>query len=481
MANPYDVVRYPNWPVAETHPASLGALAALFGRPPAPFANCRVLEVGCGEAVNLMSLAVGAPASAFVGIDLAEAPIALGRNLARAAGLDNVSLFARDITEGGAGLGGFDYIIAHGVYAWVPPAVRGALLRLAAERLTADGLLYISYNALPGCHLREALRDPMRDAVRHIDDPAQKIDVARKTLGRFIELWSEDDPFQKALIVEAREALKHPPALLYHDELGDIYAPQLLGDVVAAARAEGLEYLCDAKAKHSAEALFPSGRDLGQSRADWARFEQAMDFSEMRRFRRSIFCRAGAVDRQLRPERLKNLWASADLTRLEADPGQSDGFVFRAHNGAEIVTHDESFAALMTQLGDAWPQSIPLHEIASDPDTADSLLRLFVAKIVSLQTAPLRFAASPGERPLASPLARAQAAQGEEYLASLRHRPVHMADSGARRFITLMDGARTRKQLAEIMSKESGLAPVQALARTLAAVGEMARLGLVVA
>ena len=44
----------------------------------------------------------------------------------------------------------------------------------------------------------------------------------------------------------------------------------------------------------------------------------------MRRFRRSIFCRAGAIDRRLRPERLKGLWASADLTPLEADASQPD-------------------------------------------------------------------------------------------------------------------------------------------------------------
>ena len=82
---------------------------------------------------------------------------------------------------------------------------------------------------------------------------------------------------------------------------------------------------------------------------------------------------------------------------------------------------------------------------------AEPLLRLFVAKIVSLQTAPLRFTTTPGERPLASPLARAQAAQGESFLASLRHKPVQMEDATRPRFVALMDGARTRSEIADAM------------------------------
>ena len=114
MANVYDVVRYPNWPVPETHPATLGAFAALVGRSFAPFRACSVLEIGCGEGVNLMSMALGAPASEFVGIDLAEAPIAQGRATAQASGLANVTLRAQDIVQAGVVLGEFDYIVAHG-------------------------------------------------------------------------------------------------------------------------------------------------------------------------------------------------------------------------------------------------------------------------------------------------------------------------------------------------------------------------------
>ncbi len=258
MTNPYDLVRYPNWPVFETHPAMLGAFAVLFGRRAAPVSACRVLEIGCGEGVNLMSMAVGLPKSEFVGLDLAEAPIGLGRTMARAAGLDNVSLFARDVKDGSAALGQFDYVITHGVYAWVPAAVREALMRLAAQCLSPDGLFFVSYNVRPGCRLRQALRDLMLEAVQGLENPAEKTEAARNALARFIETWSPKDAFQNALIEEARDALTRPPSLLYHDELGDIYAPHFSStswrrrgrkvSIISAMPSPGL----------SAEALFPS-------------------------------------------------------------------------------------------------------------------------------------------------------------------------------------------------------------------------------
>jgi len=255
MPNVYDLVRYPNWPDSETHPVNLGAFAALFGRSFAPFHACRVLEIGCGKGVNLMSMALGAPASEFVGIDLAEALIAQGRATAQASGLANVKLRVQDIMQAGVALGEFDYIIAHGVYAWVPAPVRAALMRLVGKGLRPDGLAFISYNVYPGCRMRQVLRDLLLDGTRGLDNPDEKLCAARAVLNHQIEFWSEADPFQKGLIDEARDMLKRPPEVLFHDELGAIYEPQSLRDVIEAARAENLDYLGDAKADLSAEAL----------------------------------------------------------------------------------------------------------------------------------------------------------------------------------------------------------------------------------
>lgn len=485
VTTPYDIVRYPSWPVPETHPAALAVFAALFGLPFVAHRCCRVLEIGCGEGVNLMSMAVTAPQAEFVGLDLAESAIARGRETARAAGLGNVTLLARDLLASADDLGRFDFIVAHGLYAWVPQPVRAAVMRLVGRSLSPHGLAFVSYNAYPGCRLREVLRDLLLDATRGLADPGETIGVAHAALRRQIGLWSENDPFQHALTIEARDMLKRPPELLFHDELGTTYAPQLLGTVVEAARAEGLDYVCDTSPELIVEALWRSEKfesAMSLTGGDWMRFEQLADFTDLRRFRRSIFCRAGqAIDRRAVDERLEGLFASAEITLLKQEPGGPEGFTFRTATGAELTTRDPGFADLLARLGLAHPVSLSLEGIGGYPELARAILHLFVSGVVTLSTGPSPFVLTPGERPQASPLACVQAAQGETHLASLCHRPVHMLDPGTRAFVALMDGTRTREELAAAMGDYLGSRQENVAARMPEALAEMARLGLIMA
>jgi hypothetical protein len=94
-----------------------------------------------------------------------------------------------------------------------------------------------------------------------------------------------------------------------------------------------------------------------------------MDFASMHRFRRSIFCRAGKdIDRRLVPQLLSGLWANAEIELLAPEADTPDAFIFRAGNGAEIATRDPYFADFLTQLGAAFPSSIPVDDIESHPE-----------------------------------------------------------------------------------------------------------------
>ena len=179
----YDIVRYPNWPNSRSNPATLGALAQLLGRPAAPADKCRVLEIACNEGVNIASMAVAAPGSEFVGLDLAESAIERGRRTVALAGLANVTLHCRDIADPSAVEGEFDYIIAHGIYAWTPEPVRRAILRVMGGRLTPRGIAFLSYNIFPGCRLRQTMRDYLARMVEGVDDPRERVERARWALG----------------------------------------------------------------------------------------------------------------------------------------------------------------------------------------------------------------------------------------------------------------------------------------------------------
>ena len=85
--------------------------------------------------------------------------------------IPNIALVAEDLAALSPAHGDFDYVIAHGVYSWVPAAVRDGLFALAARRLAPNGVMFVSYNALPGCRVRQATWDVLHWHVDTIADP----------------------------------------------------------------------------------------------------------------------------------------------------------------------------------------------------------------------------------------------------------------------------------------------------------------------
>src|SRR6188472_2473088 len=138
--NAYDAVRYSNFPYAQTHPDRLATVAILHGlQPPDPF-NARVLEIGCGAGGNLLAMAAATPGIQAVGLDLARAPVEAGRAAAAAIPLTNIEFHQGDVRELTNGrLGEFDYIVAHGLYSWIPPDAQDALLAAIGACLAPTG------------------------------------------------------------------------------------------------------------------------------------------------------------------------------------------------------------------------------------------------------------------------------------------------------------------------------------------------------
>ena len=105
------------------------------GVPVAPVQTARVLEVGSAVGGHLLPMAMALPGAHFTGFDLAEEQVARASAAAKELGLTNVTFVEADIREFEPDPGTFDFVIAHGIYSWVPPDVRDALLALvkAAE------------------------------------------------------------------------------------------------------------------------------------------------------------------------------------------------------------------------------------------------------------------------------------------------------------------------------------------------------------
>src|SRR4051812_26521029 len=140
----------------EQAPGTLDAACLIRGLAPPPRRDgrFRYCELGCGQGLTALVLAAANPRAEIVAVDFNPAHIARASDLAAEAGLGNVRFIEAgfaDLTGPGApDLPDFDYIALHGVYSWVSPANRQAIVRFAERRLAPGGLLYVSYNAMPG-------------------------------------------------------------------------------------------------------------------------------------------------------------------------------------------------------------------------------------------------------------------------------------------------------------------------------------------
>ncbi len=133
-------------------PAWLDHVALVAGvEPPARNSGFAWCDLGCGQGVTANILAATHPGGTFHAIDAMPAHIDHARRLAAEAAIPNVTFHAVDFTAAAdLDLPLFDYIVAHGVYSWVDAASQHALRRFFDRRLKPGGLVYVSYNAMPG-------------------------------------------------------------------------------------------------------------------------------------------------------------------------------------------------------------------------------------------------------------------------------------------------------------------------------------------
>ena len=497
--NNYDEVAYPSYPFPQTHPDRLATLATLFGMTPARIDKCRVLEIGCGDGSNLIPMALMLPESEFVGVDLAARPVAKGQAMAEALGLSNLTLQQLDIMELSAAFGLFDYVIAHGVYSWVPAQARDQLLAICKANLGAQGVAYVSYNAYPGSHLREMIRGMMQFHVRDVGGADQRISQSRALIRFLAQSQSASDLYETILVSLDQELERIQDGFLYHDHLSETNAPVYFHQFINHASQHGLQYLAEADFfDMNYEGVAPQAatmlRELGD---DLVAREQYMDFLTCRRFRQTLLCHQGVrVDRSLAPERLNSLFVASSTRAMYREPVvDSRGTeIFQGDQATTLSTNHPLTKAAFVHLGRIWPRALGFNQLLAaarlelGPSVAsrnghqtpsdgvrlgEFLLQAYAANMIELHAHPSQFAEAVSARPVASPLARLQLETGTT-VTTLRHTSVRVTDAIGRHLLMLLDGTRDRQALLEELSRliESGQVVIEREGKEVLTAGE---------
>jgi methyltransferase-like protein/2-polyprenyl-3-methyl-5-hydroxy-6-metoxy-1,4-benzoquinol methylase len=478
MTNAYDAVPYPNLPHREAHPRQMELIATLFGLGPKPIQNCRVLELGCAAGWNLIPQAQEYPSSRFVGVDLSRVQIDEGRALAQALGLDNLELREASITDIDVSWGKFDYIICHGVFSWVLPEVQRKILAVARQNLTPNGVALISYNVYPGWHFRGLVRDAMLYHAARFREAEQQIHQARAVLS-FLHDNTPNDSFYHQMLGEEMKMLSNAPdSYLFHDHLERENRPLYFHQFAGLAQEHGLQYLGESNYAEIAALGVPQKARTTLESLTYLEREQYIDFLRIRGFRSTLLCHAEAeVNRTLKP---------ADFTKLHvAYREMPEPFVFLhgelkvkfATKGVKLVSRSPLVRAALEYLKEVWPKPIAYEELVQaaarrlvsemaerdsdlDKDYVDAaevsavlsiLMQAFSWGVLDAFVTPPQFAPAVSMRPVASPVARRQAAQSVR-VTNRRHEVVTL-DVFSQQVIQRLDGAADRSMLVDHMQR----------------------------
>ncbi len=474
-ATSYERVPYPRHAYGFTHPDRLATLAMLAGMMPPPIETCRVLELGCASGSNLVPMACALPRAEFVGLDLSTTQIAAADRFANDLGLANIRFQACDLRSLDRSSGEFDYIIAHGLHSWVPSDAQEAILRICGQLLSPHGVAIVSYNAYPGCHLRQMVRGIGRFHTRDIDDPHEKVGQLHAAVCFLADsLGEEYSVYRQVLRSESQRLSQLNDAFVLHDTLEDVNLPVYFHEFIAQANRHGLQYLDEAiPLDRRRIGLSAEQRAELRQKFDPIEYEQHLDFLEGLAFRRTIVCRdAHVLNRDPDAASLSGL-----LIASQAAPtsGSSDAYQkivsvendepleFSTRRGPSVtaIRCDRAIAkAAMLTLAAVYPKSLSFEELSAAaaaglnrppaPTDAADLRDLALAghhlNVVDLHGWQPTMALAVSPQPEASALARYQAAQDWE-ITTLWHERLTLGDPLSRQLVQLLDGRRTLGQL----------------------------------
>jgi hypothetical protein len=434
----YNQIPYINSPYAQTHPSCLFVLGRLSGLNPPAVETARVLEIGASEGENLIGMALVLPSAQFVGIELAQVPVARGRKTIADLGLTNMRLMQMDLLDFDDQFGEFDYIIAHGVYSWTPEVVRDKILAVIDAHLHAQGVGFVSYNTQPAGHVRTMLREMMLYHIGDERDPRARLNRARELLRLLAMGRPEPDPLEQAVAIQAAALLERTDSALCHDDLSEYYKPVSVHEFAAHAARHGLQYMNEASLPDSiprnlsAESV---DRIREMAAGDRIAEQQYFDFARTKRFRQTLLCRGGIG---LREGSAEGCYAAS--AALETEDG-----AFVSSGETRMTTKHPAPVAYMRRLMSLWPGS----ERVTEAD-APLALELHRVGMIELHGFP-GVARNAGEKPAASRFARYQAARGDAQVTTLGHRALELRDEDSRKLLGLMDGTRDRDELAREM------------------------------
>jgi SAM-dependent methyltransferase len=320
---------------------------------PKPKVAC---ELGFGQGLSI-NIHAAASAVGWWGTDFNPAQVCFAQQFAELNGL-GARLFDQAFTDfcTRPDLPDFDVIGLHGIWSWISDKNRSVIVDFVKRRLRNGGVLYISYNTLPGWgpfapvqHLLQRYAKVMspagHDAIRRI---AAALDFVERLLDAD-PLYLRASPHVKQHLKQVRE---HDPRYLVHEYLNSDWNPMHVADVARWLEPTRCSFACSANYANGVDELNFSieQQDLLRNIADPLFRETVRDFAINTRFRKDYWVKG--------PRRLTLREQAEHLRAERVILGASTTRMPQSVAGARAKVTASFFAPIWDVLADHRPRSL---------------------------------------------------------------------------------------------------------------------------
>jgi len=473
----YDSVPYPSLTFPKTSPERLATQAAVNGLKATDPRNSRFLELGCGDGTNLLAHAFLYPNSQFIGIDLSQTHIDSANAAVAELGIKNADFRQMDVMDLKSGdLDQFDYVVAHGLFSWVPDLVRQKVLDIYSEYLAPNGVGYISYNTYPGCYIRTMVGEIMQFHTRKISEPIEKVNKGVAMLKFVGDVTDRDSTYQLMVREELEGMTERTLENIYHDDLSEVNQPFYFYEFAEMLAKKGMQYLSEAEegvsntGALSAEAI----NHLNSVSSNLVEREQYLDFIRCRRFRSTLFCRENIkLDRNYLQDHIDEFYFAGRL-KTENTPSTTisdEAETFFGPTSEKIKCNHPLTKAAIRYLSDQWTWSVRFDELikrsvetfkipaesVSDDDVArtrDFMIELFRVGMFRLHCIPHQGVSEVRQKPRVSRFTRWQIERGSQTIMTLTGLSLEPDADITRMILVLADGTRTLNDIVDSLMEK---------------------------
>jgi SAM-dependent methyltransferase len=316
-------------------------------------------ELGFGQGLSVSVHAAAQPSVNWYGTDFNPSQAAFATEMVRLSGAE-AKLYDEAFAEfcNRPDLPDFDFIGLHGIWTWISDENRHVLVDFIRRKLRPGGVLYISYNTLPGWSASAPIRHLMKRHADVMGAPGQGIIGQTDASLNFIDQFLGLDPLYAKANPGAVERLKQVKGqdrkYLAHEYMNRDWHPMYFADVE--------NWLSDAKVGFASSAhvldnlydlnMTPQQAEFMHGVPDVSLRETIRDFCMNQQFRRDYWVRgvrALAGHEQvaaLREERVVMTTAQADL------PAKVRGAI------GEATLNDNVYQPMFEILLDHKPHSV---------------------------------------------------------------------------------------------------------------------------